>query len=47
MQRNIGSSGGEAWNLYRVMVGKALEKLRSRSSDNIKKDILGRKAVRI
>jgi len=28
-------------------MGKALEKLRSRSSDNIKKVILGRKVVRI
>jgi hypothetical protein len=27
--------------------GKALEKLRSRSSDKIKKDILGRKVVRL
>jgi hypothetical protein len=29
------------------LVGKALEKLRSRSNDNIKKDILGRKVVSI
>jgi hypothetical protein len=40
-------SGGETWILYRVLVEKALEKLRSRFNDNMKKDILGRKVVRI
>jgi len=33
--------------IYTVLMGKALEKLRSRSNENIKKDILGRKVVRI